>query len=122
MLQRITAILTAILLIALPGIGFAAAEGYYLRGDADADGEVSVLDAVVVRRRLAQMEVAVIDERAADVDGNGLSVIDATLIQKALAYLPDPYHVGEKIVIPAPTAAPKPTGGSSEDLPPMPGG
>ena len=54
----------------------------FVYGDADCDGEVTILDATVIQRVLIDMEWEPFNEKAADVNGNGLDVTDATLIQR----------------------------------------
>ena len=71
------------------------AESGYKRGDADGDGDIMIADATVIRRTLADIPTPFIDRKAADVDGNGLNIMDATNIQRYLACLYDPYHIGE---------------------------
>ena len=74
----------------------AAAEGSgYICGDADGSGEVSILDATAIQRKLAGFSVPRFDERAADVDGSGLDILDATKIQRYLAGFSDAAHIGE---------------------------
>ena len=65
-----------------------------LRGDADGDGRVTVIDATAIQRRLAELPTASFNETAADVTGGGLSVTDATAIQRYLAGFDDPHRVG----------------------------
>lgn len=80
-------------------INFVLIDGYYVLGDADGDGEVTIMDATVVQKVL----VFLIDDtdgsiaHRADIDGNGLEITDATRIQRYLAGLPNPYGIGEKI-------------------------
>lgn len=72
----------------------------FIRGDADADGTVSVIDATTIQKAKASVQVDAFDEKAADVDGDGVvSVIDATLIQKSLAHIDIPYEVGETVTV-----------------------
>lgn len=71
----------------------------YLRGDADGDGEVTILDATVIQRRLVELLTPSFDERAADVDGDGLNIVDATLIQRYLAEFDNIYHIGETVTV-----------------------
>lgn len=73
----------------------AAAGSSYIRGDADGDGTVTILDATVIQRRLAELSVSSFNEKGADVDGDGLDITDATKIQRKLAEFADPYHIGE---------------------------
>ncbi|MBQ3264134.1 MAG: CotH kinase family protein [Ruminococcus sp.] len=67
----------------------------HMIGDADGDGVVTILDATVIQRVLVDFTVPSFNEKAADVDGDGLDITDATKIQRFLAELIDPYHVGE---------------------------
>lgn len=73
------------------------AESGYKRGDADSDGNVTIIDATVIQRKLAELKVVSFKEKAADVDGDGLDITDATKIQRYLAELADPYHIGEYV-------------------------
>ena len=82
--------------------------GTYLRGDADGDGVVSVLDATAIQRRLVDLPTASFNEIAADVDGDGLNIIDATSIQRYLADFENIHHINELITVPDPTT-PQPT-------------
>ena len=60
-------------------------------GDVDKDGEVTVVDATFIQRKLVNMKVPVFDEKAADVDGDGeVTIIDATWIQRYLVGMPSP--------------------------------
>ena len=49
----------------------------------------------MIQRKLVNLPVASFNDKAADVDGDGLDITDATKIQRKLAELPDPYHIGE---------------------------
>jgi len=54
-------------------------------GDVNGDGEVNVLDAVLIKKHLAKFNVT-IDEKAADVNvDNAVDVLDAVLLLKRLA-------------------------------------
>ena len=70
-----------------------------VRGDADGDGKITVIDATCIQRSLAGIPGSnEPDNRASDVDGDGrMTVVDATCIQRFLAALPDPYGVGASI-------------------------
>ncbi|MBQ6153213.1 MAG: dockerin type I repeat-containing protein, partial [Ruminococcus sp.] len=70
-----------------------------LLGDADGDGEVTVLDVTWIQRKLAMMAVSdTFDEKAADVDGDGeVTVVDATFIQRYLANMPVAFPINEYI-------------------------
>ncbi|MBQ1897650.1 MAG: hypothetical protein II163_00615, partial [Ruminococcus sp.] len=72
--------------------------GVQLLGDADGDGEVSILDATAIQRKDVLLSVAYFDDVAADVDGDGdVTILDATFIQRFLAGLPYPAGIGEAI-------------------------
>ena len=58
----------------------------FIWGDADRDGELSILDATTIQRYLVGLPVESYNERAADVDADGDdSILDATSIQRKLA-------------------------------------
>ena len=57
-------------------------------GDADGDGDVTIIDVTLLLRYVAQMDVSISESTLmrGDVDGNGeLEVIDATYLQRYLA-------------------------------------
>ncbi len=64
-----------------------------LYGDADCDGDVTILDATVIQRVLVNMSWESFSEKAADVSGDGLDITDATLIQRFLAGMIDHFPV-----------------------------
>ena len=69
----------------------------YLLGDADGDSSVTVLDATHIQRLLVGL-VADPDGEIAlrgDVNGDGIDILDATLIQRWLAEYPSAYPIGE---------------------------
>lgn len=67
----------------------------YMIGDADGDNAVSVLDATVIQRVVASIDVADFNESAADADGDGaVNILDATAIQRNLADLPTNNRIG----------------------------
>ena len=69
-----------------------------LLGDADGDGEVTILDATTIQRRLADLAVENYVEAAVDADGDGdVSILDATAIQRWLADLPTNENIGKPI-------------------------
>lgn len=60
----------------------------FIKGDADGDGEVSVIDATVIQRHEASIATGAFYKPLADVDGDSdVSIIDATLIQRKEAGL-----------------------------------
>ena len=92
--------LAAILLI---GSSFAvgAQAETYLIGDADDDGDITILDATKVQRVLADLDKdddGAIAQRASMVDDE-LNIMDATVIQRYLADLECGYPVGQTATI-----------------------
>lgn len=77
----------------------------YIRGDADGDGHVSVLDATAIQRKLVDYDVRSFDPRAADVTGDGVNILDATLIQQYIAGFDNIYHIDEMVTVPDPTTS-----------------
>ena len=91
------------------GAGAVNTETNYLRGDANGDGFVTVYDVTALQRHLAKLELLSENNlTAADIDGNGLNITDATNIQRYLAEYENVYNVGEWINIGAtePTTQP----------------
>ena len=103
MTKRLTAFLLSVLLtmaLIIPTLCAAAEdENAVILGDADGDGEVSILDATCIQRFLASFSVSEkFSEKAADVDGDGeVSILDATHIQRWLASFETPYAIGEPV-------------------------
>ena len=75
-------------------------------GDADADGEVTIIDATLIMRYDAKMTVdPSFRTRNVDVDNDGeVDVIDATWIRRWLANTPVPYPIGEQPEVPGSTS------------------
>ena len=71
----------------------------YILGDADSDGEVTIIDSTWIRRALLGINVPTnFSAKAADVDGDEeLTIIDATLIQRYLLDISVPYAIGETV-------------------------
>ncbi len=67
----------------------------YLLGDADGDGAVTINDVTAIQKFIAEIEVPGFNEKAADIDGNGLNISDGTNIQRYLAGFDDGNHIGE---------------------------
>ena len=69
----------------------------YLLGDCDDNGEVTILDATLIQRELADLNIPYdgVDVRG-DINGRGLDIIDATLIQRELADFDVSYPIGTK--------------------------
>lgn len=103
------AVLSAMVVVMFLTVFSVGADTTYVRGDADGDGEITVIDATVIQRVLADIPTASFYEKAADVDNNGLDITDATMIQRKLAEIADPYGIGEIVtdtVVPTETITP----------------
>lgn len=76
-----------------------AEESKYLLGDADGDDSITILDATVIQRHLAEIPTAVYIEAPADVDQDGtMTILDATCIQRWLAELKTCEGIGEVFI------------------------
>ena len=66
------------------------APGVYLKGDADSDGLLSIMDATRIQRVLAELEPeSKLNRKNADTDNDGIvDILDVTRIQRRLAELP----------------------------------
>lgn len=106
---HITALLMLTMILAVTANANADAVSYQI-GDTDKDGDVNIADATVIQRVLLEM----IEDtdghilRYGDIDGNGLSIMDVTLIQRYLAQMDDGYPIGN-IVEDEPLPTEKPT-------------
>lgn len=69
----------------------------YMIGDTDSDETISILDATLIQRQLADIPVFAFNEKAADVDGGGVDITDVTSIQRYLAGFHDPYDIGATV-------------------------
>ena len=70
-----------------------------LLGDSDGDDSVTIVDATVIQRHLAEIPTAVYIEAAADTDQDGnVTILDATCIQRWLAELPTHEGIGKVFV------------------------
>lgn len=70
-----------------------------LLGDTDGDDSVTIVDATVIQRHLAEIPTAVYIEAAADADQDGqVTILDATAIQRWLAQLPVYEGIGKIFV------------------------
>ena len=111
-MNKIISLLLAVILC-LTGIAVSASEvgtQSIIWGDADGDGEVSIIDVTSIQRYLVEIPVLSFNMEAAIVSGEDeLSIIDATLIQRKLVNLIDQFPVEEVAVQPTepePTEAP----------------
>ena len=67
-------------------------------GDADGDGDVTILDATAIQRVIAELLVQGFDEAAADADEDGdVTILDATAIQRFIAELSTNENIGKPI-------------------------
>ena len=68
-------------------------------GDADGDGQVTILDATIIQRYLVSYTVKNPERvvKCGDISDDGLDIIDATLIQRYLASYSVNYPIGEEI-------------------------
>lgn len=69
-------------------------------GDTDGDGEITISDATMLQRFLAELSIPTTEEQmmCGDVDNSGeLEVSDATAIQRYLADMTIPYEIGKVI-------------------------
>ena len=96
-LRRVCPVLLCPVLMFLSAFTAYAQNGVYLRGDADGDGMLTIMDATRVQRVLAEIEPDDDGETAlrASVTSEGLSILDATAIQRYLAGFGNPYHLDE---------------------------
>ena len=85
----------------VPGGTSTVNDSVYLRGDANRDGIVNVKDVTAIQRFLSQMQPGEFNEKAADLDGSGIDISDATNIQRYLAEFDDPYNVNESVIVEA---------------------
>jgi hypothetical protein len=64
-------------------------------GDADGDGEVTILDATAIQRKLVDFTVNNFNEDAARITDMELNILDATVIQRYLAGFSSAYSIGK---------------------------
>ncbi len=71
-------------------------EGSYRLGDADGSGEIDIIDATCIQRRCAMLPIKIEDRilMHGDIDGDGLTIMDATMIQRHLSGAALPYPIG----------------------------
>ena len=87
----------AVMLAAVAAVPFAAhGEELYLRGDADGDREVTIIDATRIQRILSGLEKDPDGSQSmrGNVTGEELNILDATAIQRFLASIDNPFYVG----------------------------
>ena len=94
-INRYIGIISAVVIIILSSVFLSAAETNCIRGDVNGDGKVNIRDVTQIQRKLAQFPITSFNEKAADIDGNGLDITDATIIQRFLAEMGNPFEIGE---------------------------
>ena len=71
-----------------------------IRGDADGDNEITILDATTIQRYIASLSVSHYSEAAADADADGdVTILDATTVQRFIASLPTYEGVGKPMTV-----------------------
>ena len=71
----------------------------FILGDADGDGEVTILDATAIQRTLAGLPTESFIDKAADADEDGeLTILDATAVQRWLAGLDSNENIGSEML------------------------
>ena len=86
----------------------------YILGDANSDGVVTISDVTAVQMVLADISVPEFNEKAGDIDGNGLDVTDAHNIQRYVAMYEDLLGIGGTVTVAEPTTQ-KPTNAYKTD-------
>ena len=110
-LRKITSMLICVVVVMLVCSVAVAAEN--MLGDVDSDGEVTLIDATAIQRKLSGLHVSSFSESAADVDSSGeIEITDATFIQRWVAKIETPYLIG---VLPTQQATEPPTQRSTDD-------
>ena len=80
----------------------------YILGDANSDGVVTISDVTAVQMVSADISVPEFNEKAGDIDGNGLDINDAHNIQRYVAMYEDLLGIGGTVTVAEPTTQ-KPT-------------
>lgn len=97
-MKKIIGIMLAVWLIAALYAAAASADtAKLLLGDSDGSGEVNILDATAVQRKLGELHVQAFNENAADINADGVDITDATYIRRYSAKIETPYPIGEYI-------------------------
>ena len=86
----------------------------YILGDANSDGVVTISDVTAVQMVLADISLPEFNEKAGDIDGNGLDVTDAHNIQRYVAMYEDLLGIGGTVTETVPTTQ-KPTNAYKTD-------
>ncbi len=86
----------------------------YILGDANSDGVVTISDVTAVQMVLADISLPEFNEKAGDIDGNGLDVTDAHNNQRYVAMFEDLLGIGGTVTVAEPTTQ-KPTNAYKTD-------
>ena len=86
----------------------------YILGDANSDGVVTISDVTAVQMVLVDISLPEFNEKAGDIDGNGLDVTDADNIQRYVAMFEDLLGIGGTVTETVPTTQ-KPTNAYKTD-------
>ena len=86
----------------------------YILGDANSDGVVTISDVTAVQMVLADISLPEFNEKAGDIDGNGLDINDADYIQRYVAMYEDLLGIGGTVTVAEPTTQ-KPTNAYKTD-------
>lgn len=98
MKKVLSLILTFVIALSVFSVMTVSAAEELICGDADGNGVVDILDATTIQRHLASL-TTISDKRlkAADVNGDGIDITDATQIQRWLVAYQVSYPIGEPI-------------------------
>ena len=66
-------------------------------GDADGNGDITIIDATMIQRWLAGLDVPQFSYDGANLSGEGVSILDATAIQRYLASFAVEFPIGDEI-------------------------
>ena len=86
----------------------------YILGDANSDGFVTISDVTAIQMVLADISLPDFNEKAGDIDGNGLDINDADNIQRYVAMYEDLLGIGGTVTVAEPTTQ-KPTNAYKTD-------
>ena len=97
--KRFSVAAVCVLLMMTVTVLLCGALSVFLRGDADNDGVVSIMDATRIQRVIAELDDDTdggVVTRAHFI-GDELNILDATAIQRYLADMGNPYHINELV-------------------------
>ncbi len=99
-IKSILSVITAMLILLIGVFSTSAVVAGHYYGDVDCDGGVTVKDATLIQKYIAEIVSLNIKQlEAADVDGDGVvTVKDATMIQKKCADIIDSFNTPEYIL------------------------